>query len=384
MVVAPNQKPTAAFTASSTGLAVAVDASASHDPDGTIASYAWTFGDGATATGRTATHTYSTAGTYTIGLTVTDDRGGTDAITKQVTVAVANQSPTAAFTTSSNGLTLSANGTGSTDQDGSIASYAWTFGDGGSASGATVSHKYAGGGTYTVTLTVTDNAGATNALARTVTVTAPTVVRDTFTRTASSAWGTADTGGAWSVANGASSFSVNGTAGRMAMTAPSVTPLAVLKSVAARNVDATVSVALDKVATGSGVTVALIARRTTDGDYRLRVKFLPNGVLHLAWSRVVAGTETVVSEKVITPVYSAGSVVNVRFVLMSTDSATTSLSGTAWAAGTAQPAPQITATDTTSVLQVAGAFGLQSSTSSTTTNAPIVATFDDLTVTTAD
>ena len=45
------------------------------DPDGTIASYAWTWGDTTAGTGKTATHTYPTAGSYQVSLTVTDDRG---------------------------------------------------------------------------------------------------------------------------------------------------------------------------------------------------------------------------------------------------------------------------------------------------------------------
>ena len=66
-------------------LALAVDAAGSSDPDGTIASYAWNWGDNTTGTGRTASHTYSTAGTYQVTLTVTDDRGATTTTTKTVT-----------------------------------------------------------------------------------------------------------------------------------------------------------------------------------------------------------------------------------------------------------------------------------------------------------
>jgi PKD repeat protein len=87
----PNLLPVAVVAASPTSgtapLQVEFSASSSADPDGSIATYAWTFGDGGTATGMTPTHTYAQVGTYTARLTVTDNRGGTDA--DQVTIEVA-------------------------------------------------------------------------------------------------------------------------------------------------------------------------------------------------------------------------------------------------------------------------------------------------------
>ncbi|MCW9018346.1 MAG: pre-peptidase C-terminal domain-containing protein [Kangiellaceae bacterium] len=82
-----------------------------------------------------------------------------------------NQSPTASFTDSCTELACNFNGSGSSDPDGSIASYAWNFGDGNTATGATPSHTYASAGTYTVQLTVTDNQGASNSTSKAVTVT---------------------------------------------------------------------------------------------------------------------------------------------------------------------------------------------------------------------
>lgn len=84
-----------------------------------------------------------------------------------------NTPPTASFTFSCSGLTCSFDGSGSTDAGGSIESYAWDFGDGSSGSGATPSKTYTSAGTRTVTLTVTDNGGATGSQAQSVTVTAP-------------------------------------------------------------------------------------------------------------------------------------------------------------------------------------------------------------------
>ncbi|WP_146904562.1 PKD domain-containing protein [Cellulomonas aerilata] len=86
-VTAPNVAPTAAVAATPTGLTVALDGTRSTDADGTITSYAWAYGDGTTGTGATGTHTYPAAGTYTVALTVTDNRGATARTQRAVTVA---------------------------------------------------------------------------------------------------------------------------------------------------------------------------------------------------------------------------------------------------------------------------------------------------------
>ncbi len=84
-----------------------------------------------------------------------------------------NQPPIASYMFSCNDLSCSFSGAGSTDPDGSIVSYAWSFGDGTTASGVEVNKTYASGGTRTVTLTVTDNGGATASISQAITVTAP-------------------------------------------------------------------------------------------------------------------------------------------------------------------------------------------------------------------
>ena len=91
-----NQPPSASATATPTSgtapLAVNFNGTGSSDPDGTITSYAWTFGDGGSATGATTSHTYVTAGNYTTQLTVTDNQGATASTTVGIVV---NAGPTA-------------------------------------------------------------------------------------------------------------------------------------------------------------------------------------------------------------------------------------------------------------------------------------------------
>jgi len=171
-----NTAPVASFSFSCTDLSCSFDGSGSSDADGDALSYSWNFGDGATATGSTASHTYANDGSYTVTLTVSD---GTDTGSDAQTVTVSggsepvNEAPTAAFTSSCTDLGCSFDGSGSSDSDGTIAGYAWDFGDGNTASGSTASHSYAAAGTYTVTLTVTDDAGASDTSSQNVTVSEP-------------------------------------------------------------------------------------------------------------------------------------------------------------------------------------------------------------------
>jgi PKD repeat protein len=168
-----NAAPVGAMTASCTGLTCDF-ADTSTDADGQIASRAWTFGDGGTSTEASLSRSYAVAGTYQVTLKVTDDKGATATTSKSVTVtapAQTNQPPVAAMSFECAELTCSFLDT-STDADGQIASRSWTFGDGKSSTAATTSNTYAAGGTYTVTLNVTDDRGASSAVSRSVTVTA--------------------------------------------------------------------------------------------------------------------------------------------------------------------------------------------------------------------
>ena len=146
-----------------------------NDPDGQVATYAWDFGDGNSGSGPTVTRAYSTASNYTVLLTVTDAYDRTATATRLIGVASPG-TPTASFTvspSSSNlGDTVFFNASGSTAPAGrTIVSYDWTFGDGGTVSGVTVSHGFAVAATYSVTLRVTDNRGASASTTQSVTVT---------------------------------------------------------------------------------------------------------------------------------------------------------------------------------------------------------------------
>ena len=597
-----NQDPTASFTASTSSLTVSVDGSASSDPDGSIASYAWDFGDGATGTGATATHTYASAGTYTVTLTVTDDASGTGSTTRQVTVSEStdlaadafgrtvstgfgtadtggawdvsgagtafsvdgstgrlsvprgrsgtalltgvssdstdvtntyvvdqdvtggglylgtiarstsggdyrvrvklqsdgsvqimagkmtggtntvlgsrvtvagltyttgtklhvrvqatgtspttirgrvwadgttepstwqvsttdsssglqaaggvgiyaylsgsatttpvlihtddleatdpsganepgNQDPTASFTASTSSLTVSVDGSASSDPDGSIASYAWDFGDGATGTGATATHTYASAGTYTVTLTVTDDASGTGSTTRQVTVSESTdLAADAFGRTVSTGFGTADTGGAWDVSGAGTAFSVDGSTGRLSVPRGR-SGTALLTGVSSDSTDVTNTYVVDQDVTGGGLYLGTIARSTSGGDYRVRVKLQSDGSVQIMAGKMTGGTNTVLGSRVTVAglTYTTGTKLHVR--VQATGTSPTTIRGRVWADGTTEPSTwQVSTTDSSSGLQAAGGVGIYAYLSGSATTTPVLIHTDDLEATAA-
>lgn len=86
-----NLPPDAAFTRSCALLACTF-ADGSRDPDGEVTAFTWNFGDGTVAAGQNSSHLYNSAGTYTVALTVTDDKGATGTLAQSVIV---NKAPMA-------------------------------------------------------------------------------------------------------------------------------------------------------------------------------------------------------------------------------------------------------------------------------------------------
>jgi PKD repeat protein len=148
----PCPPPVAAFTTTATGLSVLFDAATSV---GSIVSWAWDFGSGATGTGLNPSHTFATFGTYPISLIVTDGCGQSDTTVQSINVCTGGLGSVGH---SANGLVV--NFTGPSDPA-QFTSISWTFGDGNSSASANPTHTYTAGGTYSVILTATDVCGNT-------------------------------------------------------------------------------------------------------------------------------------------------------------------------------------------------------------------------------
>tara|TARA_R110002096_G_scaffold334375_1_gene528160 strand:- start:4051 stop:5724 length:1674 start_codon:yes stop_codon:yes gene_type:complete len=142
---------------------------ASTDSDGTIKSWLWNFGDGEVSQDQNpAERIFDLAIEYEVSLTVKDNKGGEDTTTQIFRISdpdVPNVLPTAAFSIP-NGLVQRgaevAFTDDSSDTDGLISSWAWDFGDGNTATSKNPIHFYGGVGSFTITLTVTDDSGDTS------------------------------------------------------------------------------------------------------------------------------------------------------------------------------------------------------------------------------
>jgi PKD repeat protein len=163
-------QPTANFSFSVSAL-TATFTDASTDAGGTIGSHSWTFGDGATSTAASPSHTYAAAGSYTVSERVTDSvSGATSSKSAVVTLSPVGGAPLANFSVATSGLTATFTDT-STDAGGTIGTHSWSFGDGATSTAASPSHAYAVAGTYSVTETVTDSVnGQSSAKTAAVTV----------------------------------------------------------------------------------------------------------------------------------------------------------------------------------------------------------------------
>jgi PKD repeat protein len=160
-------------------LTITFDGGASYDSSGEIIAWAWAFGDGETATGETVFHTFAAASAraFTVTLTLTDDdgaQGRTSVTVRVVSGGETNAPPVARFasvpTTGVAPLPVSFDAATSTDGDGHIVTYAWTFGDGATGVGVAPQHTFGVAGTYTVQLTVTDDDGASSAVSQEIVV----------------------------------------------------------------------------------------------------------------------------------------------------------------------------------------------------------------------
>jgi chitodextrinase len=290
-----------------------------------------------------------------------------------------NQPPTAAFTATVSGNTVSVNGSASSDPGGSISSYAWNFGDGSTATGVTSTHTFGAPGSYSVTLTVTDNQNATGSVSHSVStasVAGTTLASDAFGRNLASGWGSADSGGAWSVTGSSSAYTVGSGVGSMTFGTAGQELKATLPTVGSTSLTVLATMQLPQAVTGGSVYESVICRAIGAADYRARAVVATNGAITLQLFR--SGTTLLTSNPGVT--LAPGDQLNIRLGVVGTSP--TLLEAKAWKVGTTEPAAwQVMTTDSTAGLQVQGGVGLDVYISASSTTLPRNINFDNFEVT---
>jgi PKD repeat protein len=179
VTVKVGSNPTASFVTSPgaplVGQPVFFNAAASQAATGrSIVDYQWSFGDGGTGRGVSASHTFDVKGSFTVVLVVVDDAGRQGTSTSTVTIGsqavpTANFTATASATPGNHTVVVDATGS-SAVAPATIVSYDWDFGNGARDVGAVRTYTYGAAGTYAITLTVTDSSGKTSTIVKSVTV----------------------------------------------------------------------------------------------------------------------------------------------------------------------------------------------------------------------
>jgi hypothetical protein len=239
------------------------------------------------------------------------------------------------------------------------------------------------GDTVSVEVTPSDGtlSGATASSSRTVAIPGSVVVYadDAFNRTAVNAWGSANTGGAYTVQSTAADYDVASDVGTMVLAAGG-NRSAVLLGASPQDVDLSFRVATDKIAVGGNQFVYGLARRVSaTSEYRIKLRLPPNGGVLVQASSVTGNVETALGGEVLVAGlnHAPGSFIRVRAQVVGGNPTTINIR--AWVDGTPEPGSwQYSITDSTAGLQAPGPVGLRAYISSATTNGPVLFSFDDL------
>ena len=206
---------------------------------------------------------------------------------------------------------------------------------------------------------------------------AATVGADTFSRTSSNSWRTADTGGAYTLVGNNANFSVNGSAGLVSFSFAGITREAYLASISETDQDLTAQFSLNGIPTGGGYTVDLVGRRINgNNSYRARAEVKSDGAVIIRLISQNGGAEQVLSSYAIQDfTYTANTALTVRARFVGTHP--TTLDMKVWRAGTAEPDWQIKdIEDGTAALQGGGSAGIR--TSSSADSNTLTVSFDNI------
>jgi CSLREA domain-containing protein len=319
-------------------------------------------------------------------ITATQSRtdGNTSVLSTNVSVGAPPPPPVASFTSEQQQNSLTVNFTDTSS--GGPKAWTWNFGDGTTSQAQNPSHTYTSGGDFTVSLTAT-NDGGSDTTAHSITVTGvasgTVIAADSFNRSVSG-WGSADIGGPYTFDGNVANFDIVSGMGQITLPKATANRGATLGNVSATDVDAVVRVAANKVAAGGNFIVYLPVRQDGPGTnaYRPKLIFNADGTISVGAGVLVNGRESAVAPAVTVPglTQAAGKVIWLRTKVSGTNPTTVKVK--AWADGTTEPSGwQFSATNNAAPVQVPGSISLRAYASSGLSNASIVLSFDDLSVT---
>ena len=330
----------------------------------------------------------TSSGTHNVVVTVSDGTlTDTDSFSWTVTEPVVNQAPVFSTDfgnrTDAEGAVISLDAN-ATDPDGNPLTYSAT----GLPAGITINPttgvisgtlSATSSGTYSTVITVSDGTlSDTDPFSWTVTEPLIMYANDTFTRTTTNSWGSALTGGAYSLQSTAADYDVTGSVGTMLLPSAGATRQATLNTVAAQDVDLSFRFATDKVPTGTSQYIYAVARRiNATTAYWIKVRLAPGGAVYLHASVYNTSETAIGSEIRVTGLtHVAGGFLRLRAQLEG--ASPTTIRARAWADGATEPITwQYSATNNQAVLQAAGGVGFRAYIGNATTNAPVLVTFDD-------
>jgi CSLREA domain-containing protein len=204
------------------------------------------------------------------------------------------------------------------------------------------------------------------------------VAQDAFGRTATNSWGSADTGGQYTLQGTAGNYDVGSGSATIRVPAAGNTRAAMLNSTSQRDVDIQIRVSADRVAAGGQYVMYAVARRNTNNEYRAKLIFNANGSVSVQASVVNNGKESALGSAVVVSglTQSADGYIWLRATVSGTSPTTVNVK--AWANGDNEPNGwQFTATNSTASVQGAGSVGLRLWLSGSVTNAAVTFRFDD-------
>lgn len=291
-----------------------------------------------------------------------------------------NVEPVASFVAEVAGSSVSVDGSASSDPDGTVASYSWDFGDGAVGEGVTAEHEFGSAGTYTVTLTVTDDRGATATSQEVVEIPEPAqdgvLAADGFDR-AEGVLGESQFGGAWTQTSGAANVGIEDGQARFTSQKAGQTRTATLRDILTDSTDMSFSFSTSEEVQNGRMYVSAIGRTIGAEDYRGRWIIDTNGRVQAQLSRGGSALAwTNLSGIVIEP----GKAYKVRLQVYG--SGETTLRSKIWEAGSDEPSAwQLSTTDSTPALQQPGYSGISTYAGGGIDPTPYNVYIDDLEIT---